>query len=300
MSSSDILTYGWGTANEPTEKLWLRFSRCSREPQSWAEELTRAATEIARRAKKPLWICASGGTDSETVCEVFHSLNIPFSVLTVEFMHGENAHDTIHAKEWCAKRGVTQKIFKLDIQDFVAHQIPVYMQEGYIGSAISRYVQLKLLSIVNDMDGFLVSGWGELVFQVDRSKALLRPEDVYLHMDVGYAAPFEWCKRNKAEHEPYFYYATPELMLAWLREPMIDAALRNPEYFRHTANTHALKNAVMRSHFPEQRWRVKYTGYEKIDAFRLQTHKHLISLLGPKIQYVDLPVQELIRQLSPQ
>lgn len=61
-----------------------------------------------------------------------------------------------------------------------------------------------------------------------------------------------------------FILVPPEIMLAWLQIPLVNFVLKNPDFFRHPTNRHALKNCVIRYHFPEQQWRNKYTGYENV------------------------------------
>ena len=62
------LTYG----TDPEGKAWLRFLSCTREPGTWKEELAAAARAIAQKADRPLWICSSGGLDSEIACRSFY------------------------------------------------------------------------------------------------------------------------------------------------------------------------------------------------------------------------------------
>jgi hypothetical protein len=41
--------------------------------------------------------------------------------------------------------------------------------------------------------------------------------------------------------EPFFYFSTPEIMPAWLRIPLVNFVLNNPDFFRHPTNKHALQ-----------------------------------------------------------
>jgi asparagine synthetase B (glutamine-hydrolysing) len=68
----DNLQYRWDEPGFPTSASRFTFSHCTRAPLSWMEELERSAVALAESTTRPIWICSSGGVDSETVCEVFH------------------------------------------------------------------------------------------------------------------------------------------------------------------------------------------------------------------------------------
>ena len=85
MGTIDNLQYWWNEPDHPIDlrqASWFRFSHCTRTPLSWMEELEKGAISLAESTTKPIWICSSGGVDSETLCEVFLKLGLPFNVLT--------------------------------------------------------------------------------------------------------------------------------------------------------------------------------------------------------------------------
>jgi hypothetical protein len=263
------------------------------------EELEKGAIALAESTTKPIWICSSGGVDSEVVCEIFLKLKLPFNVLTVEYPDGKNAHDIIYAQRWCQQNNVHQKIYPLDIYDFVKNEMEDYVHDGYAAGEIFRYMMVKQMSIVEDMGGFAIVAGGEQLYHVDTSKRILTASDPYLMVDVTYTTPIEWCRRNHVAHEPYFFFSTPEIMLAWLRIPLIRFVLENPDFFRHPTNKHALKNCVVRYHFPQQQWRNKYTGFEKMPELSRMVKERLENHFGATLQKTRLYVSELLRQLEP-
>ncbi len=299
MGSLENLQYRWDEQGFPTADSRFTFSHCTRAPLSWSEELKAAAIGLAQSTAKPIWICSSGGVDSETLCDIFLRLQLPFNVLTIEFADGKNAHDIAHAKRWCKQHGVHQELYSLDIFNFVKHELDQYIEEGYVAGELFRYLMVKEVAVVDEMGGFAVLAGGEQLYEVDASKEVLTAEDPYLKVDISYTTPLEWCRRHGVRHEPYFYFSAPEIMLAWLRIPLVDFVLNHPDYFRHPTNKHALKNSVIRYHFPQQPWRNKYTGFEQVlnlDALvkaRLQEH------FGARVKKSRLYVSELRRQLEP-
>jgi hypothetical protein len=299
MGSADNLQYRWDEPDYPTATSRFKFSNCARTPLSWIEELERAAISLAESATKPIWICSSGGVDSETLCEVFLRLNLPFNVLTIEFADGKNAHDVMYAKRWCEHNKVHQELYALDIFDFVKKELDRYIADGYVAGELFRYMMIKEMSVVENMGGFAVLAGGEQLYEIDASKSALTAADPYLKADVTYTTPLEWCRRNHVRHEPFFYFSTPEIMLAWLRIPLVNFVLNNPDFFRHPTNKHALKNSVIRYHFPQQQWRNKYTGFEQVLGLERMVKATLENHFGARIQKSRLYVTELLQQLEP-
>ncbi len=293
------MQYRWDEPGFPTPDSRFIFSHCTRTPLSWMEELGRAAISLAESTTKPVWICSSGGVDSETLCEIFLKLNLPFNVLTIEFADGKNAHDVIHAKRWCERNQVRQELYPLDIFDFVKNELDHYIEQGYVAGELFRYLMVKELSIVDSMRGFAILAGGEQLYEVDASKKVLTAADPFLKVDISYTTPLEWCRRHKVRHEPFFYFSTPEIMLAWLRIPLVDFVLKHPDFFRHPTNKHALKNSVIRYHFPQQPWRNKYTGFEQVLKLDAMVKEKLQSHFGARIQKSRLYVSELLEQLQP-
>jgi len=299
MATLDNLQYQWDVPNFPTPSSRFKFSRCERTPLSWMEELEKAALSIAESTAKPIWICSSGGVDSETVCEIFLKLKLPFNVLTIEFVDGKNAHDVVYAKQWCQQNNVHQKLYTMDIFDFVKNELDHYVRDGYSAVELFRYMMIKQMAIVEDMGGFAVLAGGEQLYEIDASKKILTAADPYLNVDISYTTPLEWCRRNNLQHEPFFYFSTPEIMLAWLQIPLIDFVLKNPDFFRHPTNKHALKNSVIRYHFPQQQWRNKYTGFEQVLNLAKMVKARLGDHFGARIRKSPLYVTELLQQLAP-
>ncbi|HVP43625.1 MAG TPA: hypothetical protein VMS96_09330 [Terriglobales bacterium] len=299
MGSMDNLQYRWDELGFPTPASRFTFSHCTREPLSWTEELEKAAIDLAKSARRPIWICSSGGVDSETLCEIFLRLNLSFKVLTLEFVDGKNAHDIVHAKQWCKQHGVAQELYPFDIFDFVKNELDQYIEEGYVAGELFRYLMVKEVAVVDEMGGFAVLAGGEQLYHVDGSREVLTAADPYLQADITYTTPLEWCRRHGVRHEPYFYFSTPEIMLAWLRIPLVDFVLHHPDYFRHPTNKHALKNSVIRYHFPQQQWRNKCTGFEQVLNLDALVRAKLVEHFGARVQKSRLYVSELLQQLQP-
>ena len=77
----NALSYGWGEKDDTRDPFWVRFEAATRKPLAWKEELYATAREITKTSNgRSLWLCSSGGIDSEIMCHAFHDQGINFSV----------------------------------------------------------------------------------------------------------------------------------------------------------------------------------------------------------------------------
>jgi len=275
-----------------------RFFPCARESISWKKELELVAVSIANEAgSRPITVCSSGGIDSELVCRILYDLGIHFSVLTLEHLAGTNARDISYAKAWCKAHGVEQRIVHLDMPDFFNNGIERYIREGYLAGNVFRYFQLFLLETVESMGGYAVLGGGEQQYHIPDSESS-EEKDTYIEFESGFTAPLQWMQKNESSHCPYFFYGTPEATLAYLRIPIVNFAVRNPEMFRHKLNRHIFKRLVCHSVWPDLVSREKLNGYEEIRRLRLETQKELMRRFGEKLETFRLPVERMREQLT--
>ena len=294
----NAIRYGWGKHGDLSEPFWVKFNPVTREVKSWNEEIYAAARAVMNTSTKPLLLCSSGGIDSEIMCRAFYDQGIHFTVLTIEHAAGTNVHDTRFVKKWCRKRGVEQKVVKLDMPDFLSTGVRAYADQSYITGNIFRYFQLKLLEEAERLGGHAVLGGGEQLYHVDPSKSVPEHADTYLEFETGYAVPLEWCRRNRAAHEPYFFFSTPELCLSYLNIPIVAFAVRHPDIFRNANNRFVFKQLTHQAQWPDIRPRKKMNGYEKITSLRAQAQDTLKKEFGQLIQVYRLPIATFAEQLS--
>ncbi len=275
----------------------ITFQQKTREPKTWKEEIRAIAREIPNAAgKRPIFVCSSGGIDSELVCRALFEEGIHFSVLTVEHEAGTNEDDIQFARKWCREHGIAQKVVRLDMPEFFTQTIERFTNEGYYSGNVFRYFQLFLLETIESLGGYAVLGGGEQLYEIDTIEP--KERDVYLEFESGITVPLEWMKRQGSIHRPYFYFSTSEACLAYLRIPIVDFAVRHPEVFRHQANKYIFKRFVCQSLWPDIVPRQKLSGYEEIYNLRMETQKRLRDRFADKIQTYRLPVVEFRRELE--
>lgn len=294
------LRYSW---DDPADarSFRLSFASCDREPANWKEELYAAARHVANRAmarNKPLWVCASGGIDSEIACRAFYDQGIEFSVLTLEHIGGTNRHDVRFARSWCERRGVKQEIVPLDVQRFLSEEITRYTEQ-VLAIHPFRYLQIKLIELIEERHGFAVLGSGGQTYQVRTSGDTLRAEDVYVPLSNGTVLADEWCRMHGIEHEASFHFATPELCLSYLRLPLVDFVLKHPvTVFRHPVNTYTFTRLVCLSIWDDVEPRYKWHGFENVRTDYEAAKRRLRAQFSQRFAPIHLPVIELRRQLE--
>lgn len=293
------LQYGWRDPQDP-RSFWLSFASCTREPGTWREEQYAAARYVANRAtarNRPIWIGSSGGIDSEIACRAFYDQGIDFSVLTLEHTGGTNRHDVGHAVRWCSERGVKHVVAPIDIVAFLEKDLERYADE-FAAVHPFRYLQLRILEMVEERGGFAVMGGGEQLYQPRPQSRPIRSADMYLAWSNGNVIAQEWCRKNETEHEAYFHYATPELCLAYVRHPLVAFALENPDaVFRHPVNAYTFMRLVYFSVWDDLRPRYKWHGFENVRKPFEAAKRRLRERFADEYVAIEMPAAEFARQL---
>jgi hypothetical protein len=293
-----VLRYAWEDPSD-TKSLRFYFESSTRKALPWKDEIYAAARTIANRTKKPIWVCSSGGIDSEVACRAFFDQGINFSVLTLAHTENTNFHDINYAVRWCRARNVRHEIVRIDMPAFLTGEVETYARK-YPALHPFRYFQIKLMETVERMGGFAVLAGGEQLYNARPKEGSLTRDDLYLLFTIGNIAPIEWCKDNSTDHEPYFYFSTPELCLSFMRLPLVNFALENPDtVFTHKANAYTLKRIVYQSIWPDLEVRYKADGFEKIKPLVQESVMRMREICGPDLPQFQLPVREFEKQLVP-
>ena len=283
---------------EGDQQFSIAFLPRTRPSKNFYDEVDAAARDVASEASrlnKPIWVCFSGGIDSEVVCESLYRQGIHFRALTLQHTAGTNAYDIAYAKRWCKAHQVEQKIVPIDMEKFIRSDIDTYVKEGYVANYPFRYLQVYLLETVENMGGLAILGGGEQMYE---TVMVSGTPTAVLHFQAGYAAPLEWCRRTKVLHEPYFFFRTPELIDAYMKHPIVSRALEYPETFQHKANSYLLKRLVYQSSWPTMETRHKYDGFEKVRNIARERRIQLEAHFGKQCSIYTLPIEVMTKQLK--
>lgn len=103
-----------------TSNLNLRVLR-TQSHKTFIEEACYAAQHLHRVTQKlglEIWLCLSGGIDSESMALSFIKAQVPFRVAIMRFQDGLNAHDIKFAVEFCSHHNLRPLFFDLDLFNF--------------------------------------------------------------------------------------------------------------------------------------------------------------------------------------
>lgn len=293
-------------------KIW--YSPCTRAAQTWVQEIENSAKMIAKTTDKDIYICMSGGVDSEIVAETFKKLGIPFTALITRFNAELNAHDIVYSHRWCEANNVPYVIFDFDMYDFLLVGYKQYLEQGLVSNNVFRYLTIEMIKKVESLNGYAVLG-GKSVGLGLKQKFIsdfdTEQEVVYEHYDIGSLAPIEWCRKNNLDHCIFFYQTSSEIHQAYLNDPINQFLIDNPSYLRSVGSNESAKSLMVRAHFPHLMVRNKHNGFEKIWQLReacqidMANYFNLDSDIKNKRfnrlfynDQISTPVHEILQQLS--
>ena len=131
LTYKNFFKFGYGNdffnLKQSDQSIWnVSYRRCTQIPLKWNYECLRAAKLIRASTDRPIYICYSGGIDSEVCLLSFLNAGIPVVAAIMVFDNDLNSHDVSKALSFCEKRGVKYHIFKLDIINFWNFEIYKY------------------------------------------------------------------------------------------------------------------------------------------------------------------------------
>jgi hypothetical protein len=262
-------------------KIW--YSPCERESLSWTEEIKIAADIIAQSTNKDIWVCMSGGVDSEIVARTLKNNNIPFRALIARFLDELNLHDIGFAIEYCQANNIDYKIIDFDIIEFLQQGYKTYMNQNLVSNNVFRYYAIELLQQIENMDGYAILGGKSAGLELQQKRIAdidLNNDPVCDTYDIGSLAPLEWCRKNNLDHSVFFYQTTSEIHHAYLKDPVSQLLINNPHMLRSGWTGMPAKTLMIRGHFPELKPRIKYHGFEKIMDLRRSTQVEMARYFG--------------------
>lgn len=276
----------YGINYDPTAfKIW--YSPCSRTPAQWVEEIKSSAISLSQTVKKDIWICMSGGIDSEIVAKTFADLHIPFRALIAKFNDDLNEHDIIYSQRWCQYHNIEYKLIDFNIIDFLDTGYKEYLNNNLVSNNVFRYFSIELLKKIENMNGFGILGGKSIGLSLLQASAKNLDFSVYDSYDIGSLAPLEWCRQNNLNHCVFFYQTSPEIHQAYLNDPINQLLIQHPYILRAASSNIVAKTLMMRSHFPFSVARPKFHGFEKIMDLREQTQIKMAQYFNLDIETAD-------------
>jgi hypothetical protein len=235
--------------------------------KSYYEETVNVAEIVWSQKQGNLFLCYSGGLDSEYVLAVFKSLGMPITPVIMRTQY--NHHETQYAFKYCDENSITPVVIDLDYDKFVESGEFLKIATEY---KIAAYQLPSNLWLTTQIDGTVITGDSNphLFLHNDNKWYVDEIEPVY--------SQFEFFKRNNIHGTPFFLSYTSEQYFAFLTDPTMVALARNHipgKTGSYSSKVHVYNN---QNRFKLEQ-RVKKHGYELVEQSPIFNH--------PDIQLVN-------------
>ncbi|MBX3032764.1 MAG: hypothetical protein KF865_02490 [Bdellovibrionaceae bacterium] len=266
LTAENHLNYRFiGTDEDPVPHgdFVVRMGRCARRPGTAMEEAVRAARLIAASTQEEIWLCMSGGIDSEAMAEAFLEAGEKFSVAILRFAGGFNEFDIHQARDFCRRRNLTCREFEIDLKEFYAsgRHLRDARDHGCRSPQLSTHLYL-----METVPGFPVFSWN--VPNVERFR---KPWEARHRAVIHLPTELFFCYhrflvwKNKPG-VPFFFAYTPELIYSFLRTPALQEMIFSeapdfrPEYLDYRMKCRVYREGGF-SAAPRS---AKMTGFEEV------------------------------------
>jgi hypothetical protein len=258
----------------------------------WKEQIANTVKSIYKNTSKPIMICLSGGIDSEIVAREFLESNVPFTAVIFKHDAGTNDHDIQFALTFCKENNIEFKIIEFNFDNFLNVKIDSYIQSGYTGVGIFRYLQLLMLEEIEKLGGYAVMGAGEYLFYT-------KDDQVTWAYSSDYITPYQWCDNNNTDHCPFFFFHNPEIMASYLNLDLIKFLTSDSAYFSNwmTEGKSLEKQLIYHALWKGMPRRMKFNGFEKVNAARWQKNA-MLNKTFPAVKKHYMPLTLLKTQLG--
>ncbi len=252
----------------PTQTWTVNYGSIERPVQDWKSECLIAAKQIAETTSKQIYVCFSGGIDSEVAIESFRLAGIPVVAAIMRFKNGLNSHDISWAEKYCRRHQIRMEYYDVDVNAF-------YQSQEYreVISATNCFypmlsLQMKIMEWVAQNGGFPVVGSAECyVERLPTGNWVLFEREIY-------ASLYRFQILKNFEGVCGFFQWSPEIMYSFLIDPMIGKLVAG-EIFGKT-NSLEIKQHIYGHHFLTE-LRPKYYGWEQFGELEQKLRMKLLS-----------------------
>ena len=294
--------YGNGCFN-PAEKieeasLWCSYSRCSREPGTFREEVANTATMLSKQAAelgRTPTVLLSGGMDSEIVVKGFIDAGLPFEIATFRFKRGRNAHELRFVEAFSRRHGLKPRYLDIDALEWIKSNEAKQLFDESQCSSCAMLPHMKLMSNIWERGEMPILGNGDVYLE--------NLNGTWNYVELDYMlAWFRHAIHNGILGGIGFFQHTPEVTLAMLREPKIERlGLNLDTYATKTYKTSRfIKYDIYRKHYPDLVLRPKFGGQEMVkEEFKARSEELLVGRKMPFVEKFVLDYAKLREALEP-
>ncbi len=257
--------------------------------KSYYEETVIAAEMIWEQKQGPLYVCYSGGLDSEYVLAVFRTLGMPITPVIMQTAY--NHHETCYAYKYCKEHDITPVVIDLDYDKFIESGDFLKIATEY---NIAAYQMPSNLWLTTQLDGTVITG--------DSNPHLFLHSNGKWYVDEiePIFTQLEFFKKNGIHGTPFFLSYTSAQYFAFLTDPTIRSLARNEipgKTGSYSSKVHVYNNQTK---FKLEQ-RVKKHGYEIVEQSSIFSHPDIQLVNSWKDKYwgaVNNEYFELVEGLS--
>jgi hypothetical protein len=248
----------------------------SRPVGTYFEETIRAAEMIWSQKQGDLYLCYSGGLDSEFALSVLRHLGM--TVTPVIMCTQYNQIERQYAFDYCDAHNIKPVVINLDLDEFI--------NSGEM-LEIAKSIQCGAWQIASNM--WLTSQLDGTVITGECPPHLKKVENIWYHdEDQIYHSTVTYFKNNGIYGTPFFMNYTAEMVYAFLTDPTITNLANNRIYGKlgsHSSKVHVYNNNG-NSFVLENR--TKLHGYETVKDSPIFQHKDISFLTGMQSEWWGL------------
>ncbi len=277
------------TRQSPTQTWTIDYGSIERPVQDWKTECLTAAKEIAASTSKKIYVCFSGGIDSEVAIESFRLAGIPVVAAVMRFKSGFNNHDIAWAEKYSRRHHIPIEYFDVDVISF--YQTPEY--RDIIAATNCFYpmlsLQMKVMEWVVQKGGFPVVGSAECY--VER---LVNQKWVVFEREI-FATLYQYQMLRNLEGVCGFFQWSPEIMYSFLIDPMIKKLVAGQ--YPGKTNSLEIKQLIYSHHFQTEP-RPKYYGWEQFGELEQKLRLELLARFSFAQGEAKTPYEMVLKTLN--
>lgn len=267
----------WSKRSNLYDKFFMTYGKIETPVINFRHACISTAKEIANRCiklnKRPL-IYYSGGIDSESIIAAFLEAKVDFSVAHIKYTPGLNFHEYEYVEKFIKKFNLDYHEFQVDAENFLTseHCFKLAVRDN------ARLIETHLLTSITDKirDRYypVLDHPGTMLFR--KNVNLNGPGDWHWKDFEHIMFYYNYAWNEKLDACPSFYHWSPEIILAFLIDPLIVQLVNGIPFGKITNRTSTLK--LYNNTFPEYEFapRQKYGGFEFVS-------KEIINSLNNKL-----------------
>ncbi|MDE0092644.1 MAG: hypothetical protein OXN83_05120 [Oligoflexia bacterium] len=230
------------------------------------EEAQIACKLIHKAAEKngqEIFLCLSGGIDSESMLRAFLFSAVPFHGVIMRFNDDLNDFDIKNIIQFCETNHMSYEVFDVDIFEFF--ESGKHLQYGKMYQCQSPQLAVHLY-LCDHINGCPVFSWQapEIFFKLDlKNKTKLVSFGVPGDLHLVYLRYF---MKKERPGVPFFFLYTPELLKSFFQLPLLQKMIWLGYYkgFDVYPSYDIKCMAYKRAGFPVKPRKAPYTGFEKV------------------------------------